>query len=423
MNIFKNANFNFLRWRWYAMGLSLLVIGAGLFVILTRGIPLGVEFSGGTNLILRFQSPVAEDQIRNALQAMPHEVQQYGEPGANQMLIRLPQTQEAEQGGNLSADVPRVQQMLRAAGLPEFQIEGTEIVGPTVGAELRRQAIYATVLSMLGITAWIAIRFRVSFAMGSIAATFHDVLVTLAFLAFFRYEMSLNVIAAMLTMVGYSMNDMIVIFDRVRENTRLQRREPLESAINTSLNQTLTRTVITSGTVFMAVLSLFLFGGEVLRGFAFTMLAGTVATTYSGWFIAPSLAIMLSRKPIPRSVACGRRDHSVRTAVTQVEIAAQSSHNVNRIHRRRDTFRCCAARTHPGSHRVPADLVYGAPAARRAMVGYEDPVFTVMIQLGSILAVMWLYRSKIAAVMAGVGSVPEARHFVRSRSCWPRFRR
>ena len=156
--------------------------------------------------------------------------------------------------------------MLKAAGLPAFKIEGTEIVGPTVGAELRRQAIYATLLSMLGITAWIAFRFRVSFAVGSIVATFHDVLMTLAFLAFFRYEMSLNVIAAMLTMVGYSMNDMIVIFDRVRENTRLQRREPLESAINTSLNQTLTRTVITSGTVFMAVLALFLFGGEVLEG-------------------------------------------------------------------------------------------------------------------------------------------------------------
>jgi preprotein translocase subunit SecF len=217
MNIFKNANFNFLRWRWQAMALSLLVIGAGVFVMLTRGIPLGVEFSGGTNLIVRFAAPVAEDQIRRALQAIPHEVQQYGEPGSNQMLIRLPQTQEAERGGNLSADVPRVQEMLKAAGLPGFQIEGTEIVGPTVGAELRRQAIYATVLSMLGITAWIAIRFRVSFAMGSIVATFHDVLVTLAFLAFFRYEMTLNVIAAMLTMVGYSMNDMIVIFDRVRE--------------------------------------------------------------------------------------------------------------------------------------------------------------------------------------------------------------
>ena len=140
---------------------------------------------------------------------------------------------------------------------------------------------------------------------GSIIATFHDVLVTLSFLAFFQYEMSLNVIAAMLTMVGYSMNDMIVIFDRVRENTRLSRREPLESAINTSLNQTLTRTVITSGTVFMAVLALYLFGGEVLKGFAFTMLVGTIATTYSGWFIAPSLAIAPQQEDAGRADAHG----------------------------------------------------------------------------------------------------------------------
>jgi len=296
MHIFKHANFNFLRWRWQAALLSGLVIAAGLFVILTRGIPLGVEFSGGTNLIVRFSGPVTEDQIRRALQAVPHEVQSYGDAGANQLLIRLPQTAQTEQGASLSADVPKVEQMLKAGGLPAFKIEGTEIVGPTVGAELRRKAIYATLLSMLGITAWIAIRFRVSFALGSIIATFHDVFVTLSFLAFFQYEMSLNVIAAMLTMVGYSMNDMIVIFDRVRENTRLSRREPLESAINTSLNQTLTRTIITSGTVFIAVLALYLFGGEVLKGFAFTMLVGTIATTYSGWFIAPSLAIILSKK-------------------------------------------------------------------------------------------------------------------------------
>lgn len=296
MHIFKHPNFNFLRWRWQAMVLSVLVITAGLFVVLTRGIPLGVEFSGGTNLIVRFAAPVAEDQIRRALQALPHEVQSYGTPGTNQMLIRLPQTAQTEQGANLSADVPKVSQMLSAAGLPSAKIEGTEIVGPTVGAELRRKAIYATLLSMLGITTWIAIRFRMSFALGSIMATFHDVFVTLSFLAFFQYEMSLNVIAAMLTMVGYSMNDMIVIFDRVRENTRLSRREPLESAINTSLNQTLTRTVITSGTVFLAVLALYVFGGDVLKGFAFTMLVGTAATTYSGWFIAPSLAIILSKK-------------------------------------------------------------------------------------------------------------------------------
>jgi preprotein translocase subunit SecF len=296
MHIFKNSHFDFLRWRWYAMALSLIVIAAGMFTILTRGIPLGVEFSGGTNLILQFTAPVSEAQVRSALQSIPHEVQQYGPAGANQILIRVPQNQQAEQGVSLSADVARVEQALKSSGLPAFKREGSELVGPTVGAELRRKAIYATLLSMLGITAWIAWRFRVSFAIGSIVATFHDVLITLSFLAFFRHEMSLNVIAAMLTMVGYSMNDMIVIFDRVRENARLQRRESLETMINTSLNQTLARTIITSGTVFMAVLALYLFGGEVLRAFAFTMLVGTVATTYSGWFIAPSLAIMLSSK-------------------------------------------------------------------------------------------------------------------------------
>ncbi len=322
MHIFKNSNFDFLRWRWQALGLSAVVIAAGIFTIVTRGIPLGVEFSGGTNLIIRFEGAVNEDQIRTALAAVPHEVQTYGEAGANQMLIRLPQVQE-EQGANLSADVPRVEQALKASGLPAFRIEGTEIVGPTVGAELRRQAIYATLLSMLGITAWIAFRFRVSFALGSIIATLHDVFVTLSFLAFFQYEMSLNVIAAMLTMVGYSMNDMIVIFDRVRENTRLQRREPLESAINTSLNQTLTRTLITSGTVFMSVLALYLFGGAVLKGFAFTMLIGTIATTYSGWYIAPSLAIMLSKKP---SAAPSRGNATTAaTAGAAVEPAARKS--------------------------------------------------------------------------------------------------
>jgi preprotein translocase subunit SecF len=154
--------------------------------------------------------------------------------------------------------------------------------------------------SIAVIMIYIAIRFRVSFAIGSMVATFHDVLVTLACLVFFGYELSLNIVAAMLTMIGYSVNDMIVIFDRVRENSRLTRREGgLEKVINDSINQTLARTVITSGTIFLSVLALYLFGGPVLEGFAFTMLAGTVATTYSGWFIAPSIAIMLSKRSRP----------------------------------------------------------------------------------------------------------------------------
>jgi preprotein translocase subunit SecF len=298
MQIFQHTNFNFLRWRWPALALSTAVIAAGLLVMGTRGLPRGVEFSGGTIVVVKFQAPVGEEQIRTAIDRLPGEkaVQRYGEAAENQYLIRLPLQQTVEQGASLSEGSNQVLSALKAAGLPGFEVVSTEIVGPAVGADLQRRGVYATVTSIVAITVYIAFRFRVSFALGSIVATFHDVLVTLSCLAFFRYEMSLNVIAAMLTMIGYSMNDMIVIFDRVRENARSKKREPIAKMINTSLNQTLARTVITSGTVFMAVLALYLFGGEVLEGFAFTMLVGTLATTYSGWFIAPSLATVFSDK-------------------------------------------------------------------------------------------------------------------------------
>jgi preprotein translocase subunit SecF len=306
MQIFKSPNFNFIRWRWHALGLSALVVLGGLAMIISRGgVPLGIDFSGGTIVIVKFDRPVSDDALRTALQSIPGDkvLQQYGESGENSWLIRLPQTEAREQGVSLEEDSNRVFAVLKTAGMPSFEVVSTEIVGPVIGAELQRKGIYATLASMVAITIYIAFRFRVSFALGSIVATLHDIFVTLACLVLFNYDLSLNIVAAMLTMVGYSVNDMIVIFDRVRENARLQRRESLETMINTSLNQTLSRTIITSGTVFLAVLALFVFGGEVLEGFAFTMLAGTVATTYSGWFIAPSIAIMLgSRKVAARAV-------------------------------------------------------------------------------------------------------------------------
>jgi preprotein translocase subunit SecF len=298
MYIFQNSNFDFLRWRWHAFALSLVVIAAGIVMLASGRLPMGVEFEGGTVVIAQFERDTSIEDVRNALESMSGQnaiVQTYGDLSARQIMIRVPEVGE-ESGSGLGRTAEAVVATLKGANLGGFEVIGTEIVGPAVGSELRSRGISATALSMLGIAAWMAFRFRVSFAAGSIVATLHDVLVTLSFLAFFGYEMSLNVIAAMLTMVGYSMNDMIVIFDRVRENARSRRREPLDSMINTSLNQTLARTVITSGTVFIAVLALFLFGGEVLEGFAFTMLVGTVATTYSGWFIAPSLAIMLSSR-------------------------------------------------------------------------------------------------------------------------------
>ena len=159
----------------------------------------------------------------------------------------------------------------------------------------------------LGIAIYIALRFRPAFAIGAIVATLHDVLVTLAFLAFFGYDLSLNIVAALLTITGYSVNDTIVIFDRVRENMRSMRRDPLEKVVNTAVNQTLGRTVITAGTTFLSVLALYLFGGEVLHGFAFTMLVGIISGTYSTVFIAAAIAILLSGKQAPGRPQAARK--------------------------------------------------------------------------------------------------------------------
>jgi preprotein translocase subunit SecF len=302
MRIFTNPNYNFIRWRWHAIILSIAVIGSGLFTIVSRGgLPLGVDFSGGTVLWLKFQQPVTEDQIRHALGPLSAEatVQTFGQPGDNEMMIRMPLRQGLEQGASLEADAKQVEASVRGANLGEFEVRNREIVGPTIGEDLKRKGIWATLTALGGILVYIALRFRLSFGVGAIVATFHDVLVTLVFLTWFGYELSLNVIAAILTITGYSVNDTIVIFDRVRENQRLKRQEPLEQTVNRAVNQTLSRTVITAGATFLAVVALYLFGGEVLRPMAFTLLVGIVTGTYSTVFIAAAVAIIMSRRGGP----------------------------------------------------------------------------------------------------------------------------
>ena len=220
-------------------------------------------------------------------------------------MIRVRRTGQ-EVGGDLSKEVDAIVAALKQGNAGSFKLpsEGTEIVGPVVGKQLRRQGILATVLALAGILAYIALRFQLSFAVGAIAATLHDLLICLAFLAFFRYDMTLNVVAGLLTITGYSVNDTIVIFDRVRENTRRMRpRLPLATIVNRAVNQTLSRTVITAGTTLLSVIALYLFGGEVLKGFAFTMLVGIISGTYSTVFIAAAIAIMLQgRKPLKGQV-------------------------------------------------------------------------------------------------------------------------
>lgn len=299
MQIFRNPNYNFIRWRWHAIVLSLVVIIAGAAkMIAYGGVPLGIDFSGGTIVVVQFDQAVTEDQVRRAVTNVAGEVgvQRYGEAEDRQWLIRLPQTEAREQGASLEQGSQQIVQALQKAGLPSFQVIQRDLVGPIIGADLQRRGVYATLASIIAITLYIAVRFRFTFAVGAIAATFHDVFVTLAFLTFFGYELSLNVVAAILTITGYSVNDTIVVFDRVRENLRSMRRDALEQVVNTSVNQTLSRTIITAGTTFLAVLSLYVFGGEVLRGFAFTMLVGIISGTYSTVFIASAIAIVLSQR-------------------------------------------------------------------------------------------------------------------------------
>ena len=317
MQIFHNPNYNFIRWRWHAIGLSAAVIIAGAVMIATRGVPLGIDFSGGTLVRVQFEQQVSEDQVRRALDSIPGDkvVQQFGPVADRQIMVRLPLDASVEQGVSLEQGARRVEEALQKAGLPKFQILVRDLVGPVIGADLQRKGIYATLASILAITIYIAVRFRPSFAIGAIAATFHDILVTAAFLQFFNYELSLNIVAAILTITGYSVNDTIVIFDRVRENMRNKRREPLEQVVNTAVNQTLGRTIITAGTAFLSVLALYLFGGEALKGFSFTMLVGIISGTYSTIFIASAIAIILSKKqPI---AAAPPADAAARTARKQ----------------------------------------------------------------------------------------------------------
>lgn len=300
MRFFKTPNFDFLRWRWVAMAISWVVILAGLGVIATRGIPRGIEFAGGTAVIAQFDQAASVERVRNALNrnfpggGQNAIVQAYGDPSQRQVMVRVPQV-GAESGASLSSTAKAVEDALRKGGLPPFSIVGTEIVGPAVGEDLTRKGTSAMVLSLLGILAYIAFRFQFSFAVGAVIATIHDLMVTLAFLAFFQYDISLNVIAAILTVTGYSTNDTIVIFDRVRENMRSMRREPLRSVINASINQTLGRTIITAGTTLLSAIALFVFGGEVLRGFSFTLIVGVITGTYSSVFVAAAIVMFWNR--------------------------------------------------------------------------------------------------------------------------------
>ncbi len=377
MELFHDVRIDWLGKKWYFLGFSLIFSVLGLLsIVLWHGIPLGVDFKGGTLVYVKFNATPSYDRIRDAIaQAGVHDtrIQRFGPASNNQVIVSLPeqQTQEAnleagrttivkaleqhyssaaanesgrfdidnvgratltdfltqenpehlgpdaapakyaqqaeavlnyrdrDNGGLVGsydalrkvADAAVVSTLEAKSYIPGFTVFNVEIVGPQVGAQLRKQALLATLYSLLGMLIYLWVRFELIYGVAAVVAVFHDTLITIGFFSLTNQEITLTVIAAILTLVGYSMNDTIVVFDRIRENLRMSRREPLADVVNRSINQTLSRTVLTSGLTFLTVLSLFLFGGEVLHGFSFALVIGILIGTYSSIAVAAPMLV------------------------------------------------------------------------------------------------------------------------------------
>lgn len=268
----------------------------------TNAFNLGVDFRGGTVVTTRFKQAASAEQIRATLgaQGLNEAVIQPVIDRPDTFLIKLPLAGagSTESDSEVELGRQRVRAALNNFG-PEgsaYEIIGTDAVGAVAGAELRNKAIAVTLAALVGMLVYIAFRFEWTYGAAAVIAVFHDVLVTLGFFSIFQWEVNLTVIAAFLTLVGASVNDTIVVFDRVRENRKLHRRESLYKITNDSINQTLSRTVITQGLIVLSVLAMVIFGGEVLRGFSLALLIGTIVGTYSSIAIASPIMVWWERK-------------------------------------------------------------------------------------------------------------------------------
>jgi preprotein translocase subunit SecF len=300
VELFRGVNVDWLRLKWGFLGFSLIFSVAGIVAMgwnwshIGSPVPLGVDFRGGTEVQLQFKQPPDLNAIRQAVTEAgikDANVATYDEAELNKVLISLPEQKDET---SLDAGRQQIEGALntRYGGNPIIPA-GTkvDVVGPTVGRQLESKAALATLYSMLGMLVYLWFRFQLIYGVAAVVACFHDTLITVGAFALTGQEISLTVIAAILTLVGYSMNDTIVVFDRIRENLRLSRRESLPDVVNRSINQTLSRTVLTSGLTFLTVLSLFIFGGPVLRGFSFALVVGILIGTYSSIAVAAPMLV------------------------------------------------------------------------------------------------------------------------------------
>jgi len=294
MRLFKKTNIDFMGVRGKMYLMSSAIIFIGLISLFIKGINYGIDFRGGTELVVSFNSPPDYRQLRSLLGKAgfaDSEIKSFG--NERTILIRTIQQGEGFTVGNkikdaLQADLPK----------ESFQVLREDKVGPKIGKELRRDAGYAVIASLMVILAYVAIRYKFSYGMGAVLALFHDVLLTLGVLSlldgvfpFLNLEITQEIIAALLTLVGLSVNDTVVVFDRMRENSKIYRSMSLFDVMNKSLNDTLSRTIITSGTILIVLLVLLFAGGEVTRGFAFALTIGIITGTYSSIYIASAIVL------------------------------------------------------------------------------------------------------------------------------------
>jgi preprotein translocase subunit SecF len=289
----------FTHYRKLAIVLSTALNLAVLLALMIKGPNLGVDFAGGTMVQLKFHQRVSIPEIRQALEKVnlgSGVVQNFGDPSANEYLIRLDKI-----SGELGALGEQIKKSLADQfGADKFEMRRIESVGPKVGEDLRFRGTMSVIAAtvMMGIYIWVRFgsafgaKFGLHFGIGAVIALIHDILVTVGALMLANYEFDLTVIAALLTIVGFSVNDTVVICDRIRENLRKIRRETLEGIINTSINETLSRTILTTGTALLVLLALYLLGGAVIRPFAFSLLVGFVSGVYSTIFIASPVILL-----------------------------------------------------------------------------------------------------------------------------------
>ena len=284
----------FSRWRYVAVGLSLVVMVAAVVLLVTRGLNFGIDFKGGILIEIATDGPADIGSIRSDLGGLglgEVQIQEFGQ--ADDVLIRV----ASPEGDDADRASQAVVEKIKGALGDDVEYRRVEVVGPQVSGELVEDGILAVLVSVALMLLYIWFRFEWQFSLGAVVALVHDVLATIALFCLLQIEFNLQSIAALLTIVGYSMNDTVIVFDRVRENLRKYKKMDLAELIDLSVNQTLSRTVMTSGTTLLALLALFVFGGEVIRGFTFAMIFGIFIGTYSSIFIAGPvlLAVGVSR--------------------------------------------------------------------------------------------------------------------------------